>query len=228
MSEHNTQVNEGSTEGKLGSFKYLDHVIDVDVLPMVSVRSLVSKGLNHLLGNEVASEVTGWKEDQAVAGLVAQGREPGDFDGLKASQVFAIATSAGVMPTEQEIVEKRNWFIARKIEGLIAGKSLASAVRGPRGNPLETLMRQIAKTEVTGILLKVGKKFPNGKETLVMGTPDGPHSFTGKELVDRRIANPTEGPRIRKLAEKQLAEQAKVVGKVQVNEGDDSAEALGL
>lgn len=172
---------------------YGKHTINVDALPAASVRAMLRRGVSHFLGSEQASKVTAYFDPESKA----EGRledTPENREKVKAD------------------------FQAKAIEALNAG-TVGVSVRGPAADPIETIVRRLAKAEVTNILKANGVKFPaKADDTIEM--PDG-SKFTGAQLVDRRISG--HGERLNQEAKKIAAEQAKKAAKAL-----DAAKAEGL
>lgn len=165
--------------------------LDFTKLPAKSLEAMLKRGVTHFLGNEQASKVSGWKKG------------------------FEEANQAS--PSDEEVSAKKADYVAKALEALEAG-TVGTASRGPSVDPVEAEMERIAKREIKAILDKSGAKFTGKKgEERKVTFGDG-SAFTMDELVDRRLANPTEGPRIRTEAEKairvaaKMAEKAKAAG----------------
>lgn len=181
---------------------YGDHTIDLTSLPEVSIASLVRKGLSHFLGNEQASKVTEWKKQ---------------------------LTDKGTPPTEAEVAAYKADRIREAVAALASGTVGASSPR-PRGSALETIMRAIAEKQVRAVLKGIGVTMPSGDKTVSF--PDGQggeNHFTRLDLINRRLANPAYGPKIKSEAEKEMAAQERLAAKAVAEAGEGrSVEALGL
>lgn len=173
--------------------------IDFDTLPASSQLALASRGVTHFLGNEQASKLAAW--------IKAEGQANTEDKAAAAAWKEANATAVSV---------KMDGLVAEAVAKLLAGTVGARAVGGVRVTPIEALKRQIAKREVTAILANNKLAFPKGARKDKEGNDVpaqvvqlGADSFTGDQLIERRLANPTEGPRIQKEAEKALRDAEK-------------------
>jgi GH24 family phage-related lysozyme (muramidase) len=95
----------------------------------------------------------------------------------------------------------------------------------PRGSALETIMREIAEKEVRMVLKQSNLTMPSGDKKLTFA--DGTE-LTRQDLLSRRLAHATHGPRIKALAEKELAARERNATKAMEAAGGNLAEALGL
>lgn len=154
-------------------------------LPQTSVLALASKGLAHSLGNECASKVSGEKSRRAEAG------EP-EMSEAEVSEMLAAARE-------------------RMVLTITEGTMGVSAARGPRANPIDSIIRRIGTDELRAKLAKAGLRLPQGKnketgEPNVMELPskvDGTtKTYTAAELVGNYIA--AHSDRLTKLAEREL------------------------
>ena len=109
----------------------------------------------------------------------------------------------------------------------MAGTIGQHAPRAPSVDPVEREAAKIATAEVRIILSKNGIKPPKKGEPVTFKNGS---QATLEELVARRLANPTEGPRIMKEAEK--AVKAAAAKKFALDAGDagdaESVDDLGL
>lgn len=111
--------------------------VDVASLPQASVIALLQRGINHVLGNEVASKVSTAKK----------------------------ATNEDGTPkhTEAELSELHDTTFAAKVKAIMDG---ALGVRGPgvaKVTPLERLVRDIAEGVLKRQVAAKGLKWPHGK-----------------------------------------------------------------
>lgn len=104
----------------------------------------------------------------------------------------------------------RDACVKDALAALHAG-TVGNSVRGPRGSAVETIVRQIAVKEIKNILGMNKLKMPKAGEKVTMGNGQ---SFTGDELIARRLANPEHGPRIQKEAEAQIKADARKTEKL--------------
>ena len=183
------------------NFKYGDNVsIDFAALPEVSQVALIQRGLTHVLGNEVASRVHAW----------AMGEGQANSEDKEVVKAWKLANASAITSKTSEVQ-------ADMVKALTDG-TLGSRTTGPRLTPLETVLNKITRGEVETILRANSIKVPKGDDKVKM--PDG--EFTMKELIVRRLAKPEHGDRLRKLAEKEVAAQAKAQKAIT----DDAATAL--
>lgn len=179
--------------------KYGDKEFDFNKLPQASLVAMLRRGVSHFLGSEQASKVTGrFKPD-------ADGKLP-----------------EGVVDTPENREAYKAECVAKAIAALIEG-TVGVSTRGPALDPIEKVMRGIAKAQVITVLkannIAVPKKsadaikFANGDE------------FTMDQLIERRLAHAEKGPLIRKEAEKEMAKRKKeaeaLAAKVQGEALDD-------
>lgn len=179
----------------MSEVSYGTHTLDFAKFPAQSTLAMLKRGVTHYLGNEQAAKVTNWKAKYLEENKVE--------------------------PADDEIAAKKAEFIAAAIAALEAG-TVGMATRGPSVDPVEAHMERIAKAEINNILKQSGTKFTGKGEDRKIVAANG-ESFTMDQLVERRLANPEHGARIRKLAEKAVkdaakaAEVVKAAGPVDVN-----------
>lgn len=159
--------------------------LDFTTLPPKSLEAMLKRGVTHFLGNEQASKVSGWKARLAEGSDEAPAR----------------------VPSDEEVSAKKAEYVAAALAALQAG-TVGTASRGPSVDPVEAEMDRIAKREIKAILEKNGAKFAGKGEDRKVTFADG-SAFTMDELVDRRLANATEGARIKSEAEKAIRQAAK-------------------
>lgn len=164
------------------------HSFDVSSLPEASVRALLSRGFNHVLGNEVASKVTAWKA------RVAEGENP-------------------ITPSDDEIAAKKAEYQADMIAKIKEG-TLGIRAAGVTVDPVEAEMERLAKEYVQTTLKANNLKFvypkdENGKRVKgsegTVTLKDG--TFTLDELVDRQLS--AKGDEYRAKAKKNIDAKAK-------------------
>ena len=177
---------------------YGTHTLDFTKLPAKSLEAMLKRGVTHFLGNEQASKVSGWK----VRFVETEKREPND----------------------DEVAEVKSAYITKALEALSAG-TVGVATRGPAADPMDATMERIARGEISDVLKANGAKFVGKGEDRKVAFADG-SSFTMDELIERRLANPEHGPRIRKDAEKAIKDAARKAEKAKVA-GGLSAAMLG-
>lgn len=161
--------------------------VDFSALPEVSQFALASRGLTHILGNEVASKVHAW------AG--AEGQANSDDKAV---------VKAWKDANPEKLAAKTSEVQADILDALNKGE-LGSRVSGPRLAPLDTIKRQIARKEVEDILRGNKLAVPKGEAKVKMGDAE----FTMAQLIDRRIEKFSD--RITAAATKELAARAKAM-----------------
>ena len=159
---------------------------DVAAWPQASVLALVTRGLRHVLGNEVASSVSAAKakadeatppapmSDEDVAKLTAE---------LRSAKVAAI--KAGTL-----------------------GQGRGSGA--PRATPIEALISKIILDDIAIKLKGIGKTVPTGDKTVAL--PNG-EQWTRAQLIDRAVARRGKDY-WHALAVKELARREREVAKV--------------
>lgn len=112
---------------------YGEHTFQVEALPEASVKALLSRGLTHFLGNEMAAKV---------------------------STAKAKASEAGSPMTEAAIAEMLVEVRANAVKALLEGTIGVRESSGPRITPLDRRMREAAKQELLAKLQVMGVKVP--------------------------------------------------------------------
>lgn len=174
--------------------------VDTATLPEASLNALIRKGWAHFMGNEQASKVTAWK-----AKLV---------DGTPATDTAPAV--AGREPSEDEISAAKDAYQAAALKALQDGTVGVSVARGPAVSPEETIMRGLAKAEITATLKANGLKVPTGEAVVKFG--DG-QSFTMAQLIARRLEPEGEGRsyaqggRLKAEAAKEMKRRAREIEK---------------
>lgn len=162
---------------------------DLFTLPVGSIVALVSSGLAHKMGNEVASKVSAAKAKRAAD------TTEGALGPMNDAEVA----------TAQVDARKAMW------EAIVNGTLGVRGPAAPRVDPVTKRMREIAGDEVTATLKANKLAVPRGDKTVSFPVGDKTESFTFGQLIDRRL-DPSRGPsaeRIRKQAERELRELAK-------------------
>jgi hypothetical protein len=194
-----------------GEFK----IEDFFKLPASSQLALVSSGLAHKLGNEVASEVTAWVKRQV--------REAAGDPKLEVSreqvQAYRAAHAAAV---EEFKVSSTKTAFAEILSGETSAR--ASGPRGPRLNEFELELRQVAGEFIGELLVQKGilaknaaglfvlpgtNKTPTNKDVLVT-LPDGAQA-NFSTIVERRLANPVHYKTTEAEAKKRIAARQRVL-----------------
>ena len=127
----------------MAQIKYGDFDIDTQTVPATSLVALVQRGFNNILGNEVASKVTKWKDDYKDE----HGENPNDAE---------VATYT---------YDCRKAALQRILDGTLGVRQSA----GPRGTAIDTVMRQIAVERLAAALKKQNTKMPIKDETVTVG-----------------------------------------------------------
>lgn len=166
---------------------YGNITLDFTKLPAKSLEAMLKRGVTHYLGNEQAAKVSGWKSRFAD-------------------------DNNGAVPGDDEIAAKKAEYVSAAVAALEAG-TVGMATRGPAADPVEAEMERIAKREINAILKTNGAKFSGKGDERKVTFANG-QSFTMDQLVERRLANPSEGPRIKTAAEKAIKQAAREAEKV--------------
>lgn len=159
--------------------KYGDFTADFNSLPESSLVGMIRRGFAHYMGSECASKVTAHFDPD-------QENPPSDTP--EARSAFKAEVQKGAF------------------EKLLMG-TVGVSTRGPAVDPITTIIRRLAKSEVVNILKQNGLAWPKKAEDVVQFS-DG-RKFTGPELIDRRIADPKHGDRLGKEAKKVADDQAR-------------------
>lgn len=205
---------------------YGNHSVDEGKLPEVTRNALLTRGFNHIMANETASIVASAIE-KSLAGTTDESKKA--FEALSkedrkaAFKAFRDGNSAQVTAWESEA---RDGAIADMLAG-----ELGVRASGPRVDPVTAKVQSLARKEVIDTLKGADIKVPKKTEDVVTFA-DGT-TRTMAQMVERRIAR--DGDRLRKEAEKQIADEARraaksaadAKGKV-ASAGGAVAEALGL
>lgn len=154
--------------------KYLDKFeLDWRELPPSTVKALIRRGVNHYFGNEQAS---------------------------KLSTMKAKAEADGTPMSDDDIESERDALFEAAKAHMFAG-TIGTSVRGPRGTPIDSIVRRIAEAQVRATLKALGKPMPTGDKVVEFN--DGT-KLTRAELIQRRIVNPKFAEGIRAEAEAEL------------------------
>ena len=176
---------------------YGPHVINPDTLPPKSVEALIKRGLTHYLGNEQAAKVSGWITDQIP-----------DSDTMSKEQRKA-AIKAFRESNTNDVTAKTNAVVAAAVAALTEGTIGVRAVAGPKADPVEKVMRELAIAKIAENLAKAGLKVPSGSKTVTIGDA----AYTRDELVSRQFARDEAGYRAK--AEAEIRRRAKAVEKAE-------------
>lgn len=158
--------------------QYGDFSLDFGTMPQTSLVAMLRRGVSHYFGSEQASK---------VKALVDKGPD-----------------NEGIADTAEARQAAKTDFQKKAYDALLAG-TVGTASRGPSIDPVEKVMRRIARKEVTNILKQNGVKPPKKADDTIT-LPDNT-KVTMNDLIDRRIEK--EGERIAKEADKELAAKAR-------------------
>jgi len=164
------------------------YTIDESALPAVTVQRMLQTGVNHILGNEVASAVGSKIKAAIVDGTERKASDvkTDELETYRAAHESVVATWTHDLRTAK---------IAAMLDGTLTVRS--SGGGGVTRDPIEAACRAIAKLEVTAVLKNAGAKFPGKDASVTIGNA----TLTGDDLLARRLAHPEHGPRIRREAE---------------------------
>lgn len=153
--------------------------LDFNNLPQTTLLAMVRRGVSHYLGSEMASKVNAF------------------FDPDKESPETDTPEARAVKKAE---------FQAAAIEAMKAG-TVGVSVRGPSVDPITTIIRRLAWTEIKTVLSQNKIKAPVKADDIV-SFPNG-DKFTREQLIQRRVENPLHAERLAKEAKKIADDQAK-------------------
>jgi hypothetical protein len=182
----------------MSTFETAHGHVDTKDFPEATINALLLRGMTHVYGNETASKIV------ASIRKNVNPEKPGDVTGAQVAE-WREANEDAVA----ELTRKTHEDFTKALREGTLGTRAAS---GPRLDPVARELRQRATSEVVAILKNVGaigkseKKYPAQDELFTIA---GQEVAFGA-LIDRRIANPKEGPRLKKEAEdhvKALARQ---------------------
>jgi len=167
---------------------YGPHTINIDTLPPKSIEALVRRGLTHYLGNEQAAKVSGWKDR-----TLAERQK----------------TDPNAVLTDDEVAKVKADYVSAAVAALTEGTIGVRAVSGPKADPVEKVMRELAIAKIAENLAKAGLKVPSGSKTVTIGDA----AYTRDELVARQFARDEAGYRAK--AEAEIRRRAKAVEKAE-------------
>lgn len=124
-------------------FNYGTIAIDTAKFAPTSIDAMVRRGVAHYLGNEMASKVAAWEENQK---------------------------KAGVEVTDEAKAGMKAQFQLEGLEALESG-TVGTSSRGPRVDPITAATAAIAKREVIDVLKANNLKAPKGEEGITF--PNG-------------------------------------------------------
>lgn len=198
------------------------YTIETDSLPAVTIHRMLQTATNHILGNEVSSQVVG-----AIRSAIA-GKD-GKVADVTTEQVKAFRERDA---NAAQITAWENEFRDAKVKSMLDGTLTVRATGSSAGrDPVETAMRAIAKMELTAVLRNAGAKFP-GKDTTVTLAD---RAWTGEELIEQRLTKSVDkktgelvGVRIRKEAERKVAADKRMKENAIKAAGESLADELGI
>lgn len=180
MSDTNTDTSKVVTYGS--------HTIDFAAQPHASLMAMLSRGVTHFLGSEMAAKVDAYYK-----------RTPKDGEPAKRPD------------TEQDRADLKAEYQLLAVKALNDG-TVGVSNRGPAVDPLEAAIESVARKEVLQTLRDNKTKVPKKADQKV-AFADG-SAYTIAELVERRIANPKHADRIKGVAQAELDRKAKEAAKV--------------
>lgn len=204
------------------TFETAHGVVDTATFPPKTIEALILRGLTHVYGNEASSKVV-----SAIRARINP-EKPSDVS-TDAIKVWREANASAVA---ELIRAAHSAFTKALTEGTLGTRTGG----GPRVDPLTREMRQRATGELFAILKNVGaigkgeKKHPALDEVFTIAGTE----ITWSGLIDRRLANPKEGARIKKEAEDHLRALARQKARVEAQaeeatkSGGQSLDELGL
>lgn len=175
---------------------YNEVSLDFTNLPAASLLAMLKRGVSHYLGNEIAAKISGRKDK---------------------------AEKEGTPLSESDVEALRAEFTDKAISALHEG-TVGSATRGPAADPVDVAAERIARAEVNDVLKANKAKWTGKGDDRHVKFADG-STLTMDEMIERRLANPDHADRIRKAAEKAVADAKKKAAKLVV-EGGLSASAF--
>lgn len=196
--------------GSVGSnvIEYSGIQIELAKLPEASVMALLRRGVTHYLGNEQASKIS--SKIEAELNL----DDSTDAASRKAFiKDFRVANADLVAKWTSEAIEAA---LAALRDGTV-GQGHA---RGPRADTVEGTMTTLAKAEVLAVLRANNIKIPKKDQSIAFANGT---TRTMDEMIAKRLKD--HGDRLRKEADKKLAEDAKKAKKAR--EQADAAKASG-
>jgi hypothetical protein len=184
--------------------------IDVLALPDASVRAMLSRGLTHFFGSEVAARV------KARADKFAEDNK-----------------AAGTVWTADEIAqEKKNVlgdFVTKLLEGTVGSRAVGITV-----DPVETIKARLARKSVEDTLRANGIKLPKKDEPVTF--PNGATKTMADMIASRMVATNKAtgkvfGDEFQREAEQTVKKQAKAKADAEANAAaapSKTADDLGL
>lgn len=173
-------------------------------LPAATIGALLSRGISHYFGNELAARVSGAKAA---------------FRKIEGSDEL------GPEMSDDEVAKVRETKFAEFLDKLVSG-TVGVRAPGITVDPIEKIVQRIAKQEVSNILKTAGLKVPKAGEAVEFA--DGSKKSL-EAMIERRLE--VNGEAIRKQAEKEVkalaAQKAKLEAEVKAAPTASAAD-LGL
>lgn len=195
-------------------------------LPHVTIAALLSRGVNHVMGNEVAATISGRIARAVWPGVGEDGKPNGKLakdapEGAERTAAIKAFRAANADLVQGWVAEEQAAVWAELLDGTIG-----VSTRGPSVDPVESRMRSIARTEVITTLKANNIKVPKKAEDTVQFA-DG-STKTMVQMVATRLER--FGDRIKKEAEKALGDEARKAKRIaeEAVKADSTAEGLGL
>lgn len=184
--------------------------IDITALPDASIKAMLSRGLTHFFGSEVASRVKA-RADKFAEDHKADGTKWGDDE---------IAQEKATVIGE---------FLTKLLEGQVGVRAVGITV-----DPVETIIARLARKSVEDTLRANGIKVPKKDEpvTFPNGTTKTMADMVAARLVaTNKASGKVYGDEFRKEAELQVKKQAKAKADAEANAAqaaNKTADELGL
>ena len=198
--------------------------IDTATLPTTSIVAILTRGLNHIFSNEIASEMSARKRAHILETAKADGVPDSELPAVSAKLKDFSASFKAYEPDEATVASWRDAAIAETMAELAAGK-LGMATRAPRGATLDGIVHRLAVEAATMVLKAHGLALPKKGECLTFANGD---SRTRDDLINAMKVSKeaefhaTAQAELREIARKAEAAKAAVSGPV------TSASALGF
>lgn len=190
-----------------------------------AIEALIRRGVSHFLGNEVASKVKSWADQEIAKATKAHVEKHGEDE--------EVPEDLG--PTDEEKAAKLAEFRKTAVQALYDGTIGQGSPRGPRLDPVESAMSAIAKQELTILLTHNGLKWPKKDEKVKFADAE----YSADELLTRWLsgrdgkglfgtAGQENRPRIKREAEKRVAEAEKKAKKAKEAAGGEALASADL
>ena len=186
---------------------YGDFAVTSDKMHVNGLNALLTAGLAHKMGNEVASKVIGsFKAETLAAWKVANpGAKPSDSD----KDAIYTKTKAANGPATPQYLAKQAAFRAEMWQSLLDG-SVADSRGGPKLDPFATEVEKIATDSVVIVLQAkglLGKAKPKADQSWTFGSGETAKVRTFADMVVSYLEK--NRAKIEKEANAVLAERAR-------------------